>query len=149
MLTSSIVVPINLFVELVLEIEVISTFVEVYMSTSSSSSSDPPRSSRSGAGNISLGAASPGVTNREIDGISSPKGCAMETRFKIACFRRSPLGLGSADGDDGSMESVPSKRDGDGSTLFSAGAGNASGSAGVGTGSAPLNCCERMDFPRR
>ena len=96
------------------------------------------------------------MTNREIDGITSPKGCANETRFRIACFRRSPRPVGSADGDDGVktgllsiMESVPSKRDGDGSTLFGGGAGNASGSAGVVTGNTPLNCCDRMLFRRR
>jgi hypothetical protein len=125
----------------------------VHMSKSSSSS-DNSRSSTSGAGNISFGAASSGVMKRENVGIPSLTGCANETRLKIACFLRSPRGEGSADGDDGGktaplsiMESVPKRREGDGST--GGGAGNAAGSGDVETGSMQFNSFESMDLRRR
>ena len=123
------------------------------MSKSSSSPSDTSRSFLSGAGNISLGDATPGETKREYEVMPSPTGFAKETRLKIACFLRSPLGVGSADGDDGGktallsiMESVPRRRDGDGST--GGGAGSAAGSADAEAGRAPLNSCESMDLRR-
>lgn len=72
-------------------------------------------------------------------------------RLKIACFLRSPLGVGSADGDDGGktallsiMESVPRRRDGDGST--GAGAGSAAGIDDAEARRAPLNSCESIDL---
>jgi hypothetical protein len=44
------------------------------------------------------------------------------------------------------MESVPRRRDGDGST--GGGAGSAAGSADAEAGRAPLNSCESMDLRR-
>lgn len=123
------------------------------MSKSSSSSSDTSRSFLSGAGNISFGDATPGETKRENAVTPSPTGFAKETRLKIACFLRSPLGVGSADGDDGGktaplsiMESVPRRREGDGSA--GGGAGSAAGSDDAEAGRAPLNSCESMDLRR-